>query len=74
LMRDPTTLTDTELSEKIGKLLHRMRFFSQIGHSDSYQQCQNIYYALVQEQMERIQRNYATDKDQFGDLIDIPKK
>lgn len=74
LMTDPSTLSDTELSEKVGKLLNRMNFFSRTGNSDSYQQCLNIYHTLIQEQMDRIQRNYANNEDQFGDLIDIPKK
>ena len=72
--KDLTKLTDTELTEKIGKLLNRMNFFQQSGHTASYQQCYNIYQALIQEQMDRIQKSYITDNDQFGDLIDIPKK
>ena len=51
-----------------------MNFFQQSGHTASYQQCYNIYQALIQEQMDRIQKSYITDNDQFGDLIDIPKK
>jgi len=74
LAPDPTKYTDQELTEKIGKLLDRMNFFQQTGHSDSYQQCYNIYQSLIAEQMDRIQKSYITDKDQFGDLIDIRKK
>lgn len=72
--KDLSELTDTELTEKIGKLLNRMNFFQASGHTESYQQCYNIYQALVQEQIDRIHRNYITDKDQFGDLIDVRKK
>jgi len=74
LMSDPSKLTDTELSEKITKLLERMNFFSRTGHSDSFQQCNNLYQTLCQEQRDRIVRNYIKDEDQFSDLIDIPKK
>ena len=73
-MSDPGDLTDTELHEKIGKLLDRMNFFQSSGNTESYQQCYNIYQALIQEQIKRQQKNYITDKDQFGDLIDVRKK
>ena len=73
-MSNPAELTDQELSDKIGKLLNRMNFFQSSGHTESYQQCYNIYQALIQEQMIRIQNNYITDNDQFGDLIDVIKK
>ena len=73
-MKDPTKLSDQELSEKIGKILDRMNFFSQTGHSDAYAQALTIYHSLCAEQLDRIQRNYIKDDDQFGDLIDIGKK
>lgn len=74
LASDPTKLTDTELTDKITKLLERMNFFSRTGHSDSFRQANDLYQALCMEQRDRIVRNYIKDEDQFSDLIDIQKK
>ncbi len=73
-MPDPTKLTDTELTDKITKVLERMNFFSRTGHPDSFRQANDIYQILVHEQLDRIQKNYLKDEDQFSDLIDIAKK
>jgi hypothetical protein len=73
LMSNPADLTDQELTEKITKILVRLDFFARSGHSASYAQAQTIYHTLVQEQQDRIARNYITDDEQFGDLIDIRK-
>lgn len=72
-MSNPADLTDSELTEKITKILVRLDFFARTGHSQSYQQAQTIYQTLVLEQQDRIARNYIKDDDQFGDLIDIRK-
>ena len=72
-MSNPADLTDTELTEKMSKILQRLDFFARTGHSQAYQQAQNIYFALVQEQQDRMHRNMAVDDDQFGDLIDVKK-
>ena len=73
LSPDLTKLTDTELTEKIGTLMDRMSFYARTGHTASWQQLNNIYQDAILEQQERIAKNYITDKDQFGDLIDIKK-
>ena len=77
LAPDPTKLTDTELHEKITKLLQRMSFFARTGHTASYQQANELYQGLLFEQQERVFRQMNSDKggddDQFGDLIDVKK-
>ena len=73
-MPDPTKLTDTELTDKITKVLERMNFFSRTGHPVSFRQANDIYQVLVHEQLDRIQKNYIKDESQFSDLIDIAKK
>lgn len=73
LMPDLSKLTDTELHEKINKILERMNFFSRIGHTESYRQASNIYQMVILEQQERAAKNYIANEDQFGDLIDIRK-
>lgn len=73
LMPDLSILTDTELHEKINKILDRMSFFSRIGHTHSYQQANNIYQMVLLEQQERAAKNYIKNEDQFGDLINIRK-
>jgi len=73
LMSNPADLTDTELNDKMTKILQRLDFFSRNGHSQSYQQAQTIYFSLVQEQQDRMARNYIKDEDDFGDLIDVRK-
>ena len=73
LMSSPSELTDSELTEKITKILQRLDFFAKTGHSQSYSQAQTIYFTLIQEQQDRIARNYIKDDDQFGDLIDVKK-
>ena len=73
-MPDMSKLSDTELSEKIVKVLDRMNFFAETGHTSSYQQANNIYLMMITEQQERAARNYLKDDDQFGDLINIKKR
>lgn len=70
---DPKELTDTELHDKVTKVLERMNFASQMGHGQTYQQLHNLYLMLLQEQQDRMTRKKNTDPDEFDDLINIKK-
>lgn len=74
-MPDTSELTDTELHDKITKVLDRLNFAGQMGHSESYRQLNNIYQALVLEQQDRIAKNYIKEDldDPFEGLINIKK-
>ena len=69
-----TELTDEQLTEKMTKILNRIQFAQQTGNSALYQQANNIYYDLIEEQQRRAQKPVTEgEEDPFEGLIKIKK-
>jgi hypothetical protein len=71
--KDPKEYNDTELHDKLTSVLSKMNFSQRMGHSDTYHQLTTIYWALVDEQQNRISNSHITNENNFNDLIDIKK-
>jgi hypothetical protein len=68
-------LNDTDLHERLTKVLNRIRFAQSTGNTQMYQQLYNIYQDLLMEQQNRITRQQTTEgEDPFEGLININKK
>ena len=74
-MQDLTQLSDEELTTKMTKILDRMQFALNTGHPALYNQANNIYLDLLQEQQRRTQAPInEEEEDPFEGLINIKKK
>ena len=74
-LKDLTQLTDAELTEKMTKILDRMNFAMNYGNTALYNQANNIYLELINEQYRRAQKPVADDEeDPFDGLINIKNK
>jgi len=72
-MSNPKDLNDTELHDKLTKVLTRMTVAQTSGNGQLYKQLNTIYWALYQEQQDRIEASKQSKENNFDDLIDIKK-
>jgi hypothetical protein len=74
LMGNLTELNDQELHEKMTKILERMSFAQNTGNAALYQQANNIYMDILDEQYRRAQKPIDPDEDDpFDGLINVKK-
>lgn len=73
LLQNLTELTDEQLHEKMTKILERMSFAQSMGNAALYQQANNIYMDILEEQQRRAQKPKDDEDDPFEGLINIKK-